>query len=53
MKLLATISLLFLSMTTATFAKSIECNTFYQVSWDMPVNVTIKGNIKKVDNGSY
>jgi hypothetical protein len=53
MKLLSIISLIFLSLTTASFAKTIECNTFYQVSWDMPVDIKIKGNVEKTGENSY
>lgn len=53
MKLLLILSLLIISISSFATTKNIRCNTFYQVAWDMSVDIAIEGSITKNGENSY
>lgn len=53
MKILVLSVLILASLSTFALEKNIECHTFYQVSWDMPVDITLKGTVVKDSNNVY
>ena len=53
MNSLKTILLTIISLTTLASNKSVSCNTFYQIEWDIPVAITIKADIAKLDSNQY
>ena len=53
MKLLSLILLSLLSIATHAITKTIECKSFYEVEWDMPVSIKIRTDVKKTVSTSY